>query len=193
MDALFRRRLEELIKEHVDLVPYDPSWPLLYAKEEEFLRTALPVDLFIRIDHIGSTAIPGCSAKPVIDVQVVVKSLERVKQEVVPMMERNGYEFIWRPTIGERAPFYAWFIKRNTDGARTHHIHMVEPDPASEDRILFRDHLRAHPEEVARYEALKRDLALAHAEDRAAYTQGKGRFITEIVAEARRANNLHRP
>ena len=187
MDASFRKRLEELIKEHVDLVPYDPSWPLLYAKEEQFLRTALPVDLFIRIDHIGSTAIPGCSAKPVIDVQVTVRDLERVKREVVPLMEKEGYEFIWRPTIGERAPFYAWFIKRNSAGERTHHIHMVEPDNASEDRILFRDHLRAHPEEVERYESLKHDLALAHAKDRAAYTQGKTAFIADMVRQAHTA------
>lgn len=185
MDASFRKRLEELIKEHVEVLPYDPRWPMLYAAEEAFLIASLPQDLVVHIAHIGSTAIPGCSAKPVIDVQVIVSSLERVKQEVVPIMERNGYEFIWRPTIGEKAPFYAWFIKRNTEGERTHHIHMVEPDPASEDRLLFRDHLRMHPDEVERYEALKRDLALAHAEDRAAYTQGKSRFITEVVRKAR--------
>ena len=102
-------------------------------------------------------------------------------------MEKESYEFIWRPTIGERAPFYAWFIKRNSDGERTHHIHMVEPDNASEDRILFRDHLRAHPEEVERYESLKHDLVLAHAKDRAAYTQGKTAFIAEMVRQAHTA------
>ncbi|MCB0787240.1 MAG: GrpB family protein, partial [Flavobacteriales bacterium] len=86
--------------EHVEVCPYDPSWPACYQEEEILLKRVLPADLVIRIDHIGSTAVPGLSAKPIIDVQVEVRSLERVRQDVVPELEEMGYEFIWRPTIG---------------------------------------------------------------------------------------------
>ena len=178
-------RIRELMSEPIALAPYDPQWPERYAEAVIYLQSVLPADLVLRIDHIGSTAITGCSAKPVIDVQVEVTSLERVRMEVVPVLEADGHEFIWRPTIGEEAPFYAWFIRRNAEGRRTHHFHCVEPDAASEDRRLFRDALRADPGLVAGYEALKRELSEAHPNDRAAYTKGKTRFVTEVVANAR--------
>lgn len=185
MDKPSQHRIDELTRERVAVVPYDPSWPVRYAEEEAFLHGVLPSDVLLLISHIGSTAVPGCSAKPIIDVQVEVRSLDRVKRECVHLLEAHGYEFIWRPTIGEAAPFYAWFIKRDAAGHRTHHIHMVEPDRASEDRILFRDFLRAHPEEVARYEKLKHELSAAHAHDRVAYTRGKSDYIASVVANAR--------
>lgn len=180
-----KERVEQLMHEHVEVLPYDPEWPRRYAEIEALLRRSLPNDLIGRIAHIGSTAVPGSSAKPIIDIQVEVISSERVRQEVVPIMEDLGYEFIWRPSMGEKAPFYAWFIKRDAQGQRTEHVHMVEPDTASEDRILFRDHLRAHPEAVQRYEELKRRLAERFPNDRAAYTRGKTDFITGVVARER--------
>jgi GrpB-like predicted nucleotidyltransferase (UPF0157 family) len=180
-----RERMLELLHERITVTPYDRRWPVMYAEEEAFLHSALPADLVIRIDHIGSTAVEGCSAKPIVDIQVEVKSLERVRTEVVPAMEGHGYEFIWRASIGEHSPFYAWFIRRDEGGTRTHHIHMVEPDMASEDRILFRDHLRRHPAEVLRYEKLKHALSEAYPNDRDSYTKGKSDFIRSVVHHIR--------
>jgi GrpB-like predicted nucleotidyltransferase (UPF0157 family) len=100
-------------------------------------------------------------------------------------MSDLGYEYIWRPTMGERAPFYAWFIARTASGQRTTHVHMVEPDAASEDRILFRDFLRNHPQDAQRYGQLKLDLLEAYAHDRAAFTLGKSAFIASILHQAR--------
>lgn len=174
-------RIAELIREPIDIVPYDPEWPLRYAEEEARLARALPVDLVLRIAHIGSTAVPGLSAKPIIDIQVEVTSLDRVRREVVRIMQDLAYEFIWRPSMGEKAPFYAWFIKRDASGRRTHHVHMVEPDKASEDRVLFRDRLRRLPEERERYGSLKMRLAAHFANDRARYTLGKSAFVDEMV------------
>ena len=114
-----------------------------------------------------------------------VTDLEQVRRDVVPLMVEAGYEFIWRPTMGDDAPFYAWFIKRDDRGERSVHVHMVEPGQASVDRIVFRDYLRDHPEEVERYEALKRDLAKQYPNDRTAYTEHKGNFVTEALAKAR--------
>lgn len=174
-------RIAELTREHLSIVPYNDAWPAMYQMEEERLQRALPIGLVKRIEHIGSTAVPGMCSKPIIDIQVEVTDLDHVKRDVVPIMEDMGYEFIWRPSIGEEAPFYAWFIKRDPAGHRTHHVHMVEPDPASTDRIRFRDMLRNDPELAARYEALKRELAKVHSGDRAAYTVSKSPFIQEVL------------
>jgi GrpB-like predicted nucleotidyltransferase (UPF0157 family) len=185
MDKQRPDRIEALSREPIHIEPYSPAWPMLYAEIEAELKALLPRMLMQRIAHIGSTAVPGLSAKPVIDVQVEVNDLEAVRREVVPKMEAAGYEFIWRPTMGDDAPFYAWFIKRNDKGERSAHVHMVESGQASVDRIIFRDHLRENPEEVKRYEALKRDLAERYPNDRTAYTQLKGDFVREVLAKAR--------
>jgi GrpB-like predicted nucleotidyltransferase (UPF0157 family) len=183
-------RIAELDREPITIVPYDDRWPLLFAAEQARLGTSLPPGLCSRIDHIGSTAVPGCPAKPVVDIQVAVTSLERVRREAVPIMDQLGYEFIWRPTMGERVPHYAWFIRRDGHGRRLFHVHMVEPDEATADRLLFRDHLRAHPQSVAVYNALKQRLALEHPTDRAAYTRSKSAFINDVLQRARAAAGL---
>lgn len=180
------RRIKALGKERIDLVPYDPAWPARFTEVENELKRNIPRMLMLRIAHIGSTAVPGLSAKPIIDVQVEVGDVEGVRDEVVPRMEALGYEFIWRPSMGDAAPFYAWFIKRDDQGARTVHVHMVPPGQASVDRIVFREYLRAHPEEAARYEALKHQLHAKHPENRDRYTQGKTAIIQEMIALARR-------
>ncbi len=185
MDIADRERLDQLIAEPIAIVPHDPRWAVRYAEEEGLLRSVLPHDLVIRIDHIGSTAVPELTGKPIIDIQVQVRDVVRVEREVMPHLVARGYEFIWRPTIGERAPFYAWFIKRDEQGFRTHHIHMVEPDEATEDRLLFRDYLRRSPEEAAQYEALKRDLHQRFPNNRSEYTLGKTEYILSVVHKAR--------
>jgi GrpB-like predicted nucleotidyltransferase (UPF0157 family) len=180
-----QERLEILEREPITLLPYDPSWPIRYGELETLLERSLPRGLWTRIAHIGSTSVPGMSAKPIIDIQVEVISSDRVRREVVPIMRDLGYEYIWRPTMGEQAPFYAWFIARNATGQRITHVHMVEPDAASEDRIRFRDFLRSHPQVAQRYEQLKLDLFEAHPLDRAAFTRGKSEFIASILHQAR--------
>lgn len=180
-----QQRIAALMKERVAVVPYDEEWPKRYAELEVRLKKLLPKNLVQRIAHIGSTAVPGLSAKPIIDVQVEVNDLQEVRDRVVPMMEEAGYEFIWRPSIGESEPYYAWFIKRNENGERTEHVHIVAPDHVSAERIVFRDLLRKHPSEAAGYETLKNSLAKKHAKDRAAYTHGKTEFIQATLRKGR--------
>jgi len=186
MDRKTQERIKALMREKFAVVPYDENWPARYAEEELRLKRLLPRHLVQRITHIGSTAVPGLSGKSIIDVQVEVTDLEVVREEYAPQLEAEGYEYIWRPSIGESAPFYAWFIRRGSDGQRTHHVHVVQPDKASADRIIFRNYLRRHPEEAKAYEALKLELLRRYPKNRAAYTQNKGEFVADVLVKARR-------
>ncbi len=128
MKKNLKQRIKTAIREEIAIGPYNPEWPSLFEKEAAFFQSKLPKSLVKRIEHFGSTAIPGLSAKPIIDILVEVSSLDETKKQIVPILESEGYDYFWRPTIGNQPPYYAWFIKRDSDGRRTHHIHTVERD-----------------------------------------------------------------
>lgn len=158
----------------------------MFEDEKRHLRNCLPHDLIGRIEHFGSTAIPNLAAKPIVDMLVEVTSLEETKERIVPVLEAQGYDYFWRPMHGDDVPpFYAWFIKRNSAGIRTHHIHLVESDFEHWDRLLFRDYLREWPDVAEEYEALKLSLALDHANDREAYTEAKTEFVVRVTQAAK--------
>lgn len=183
------QRLERVLSEDVAISPYDPAWPRRFLEEKAHLLACLPADLIRRVEHIGSTAVPGLAAKPIVDMLVEVSDLQATRERIAPLLESQGYDYFWRPTHGDDVPpFYAWFIKRDPrTGARTHHIHMVEADFAGHwERLLFVDYLIAHPQTARDYEALKLRLATEHARDRVAYTEGKSEFIGRVMVEARR-------
>jgi len=184
-----QQRIRRLVAEEVVIHPYDPAWPESFREEKEHLLSCLPGDLIRRVEHFGSTAVPGLAAKPIVDMLVEVTDLSATRVRIAPVLEALGYEYLWRPTRGDDGPpFYAWFIKRDRrTGARTHHIHMVEHDFSQHwDRLLFRDYLIAHPGVAAQYSALKSRLADASPRDRVAYTEGKTEFVTRVTAEAKR-------
>ncbi len=182
MKKSLQQRIEEAVQEEISIVPYNPSWPDIFETEVLFLRKILPASLIIRIVHFGSTAIPGMSAKPIVDMLVEVSSLKETKKQIVPLLVSEGYDYFWRADSG---PAYAWFIKRNSDNIRTHHLHMVEVDSRLWDRLYFRDYLKTFPEEGKQYETLKRALAAKHPHDRAAYTKGKTSFVVPLTEKAR--------
>jgi GrpB-like predicted nucleotidyltransferase (UPF0157 family) len=176
------QRIEEAIREEISIVPYNPVWPILFESEAIFLESKLPGSLVNRIEHFGSTAVPGLAAKPVIDILVQVGSLEETKKLIVPLLESEGYDYFWRTDTPSP---YAWFIKRDSGGKRTHHIHMVEADSKLWDRLYFRDYLKEFPDEAKRYEALKLSLADEYPSDRIAYTEGKTEFVVAITERAK--------
>jgi GrpB-like predicted nucleotidyltransferase (UPF0157 family) len=181
-------KIERLVREEIAIVPYDPQWLSLFCKEKDHLLSYLPKEIIRRIEHFGSTAVPGLAAKPIIDMLVEVTNLEVTKLRIAPLLESQGYEYLWRPTHGnDGLPFYAWFIKRDArSGLRTHHIHMVEKEFESHwDRLLFRDYLMTHSEVAKEYEALKIRLASVSPKDRVLYTQGKTEFILRVTEDAR--------
>jgi GrpB-like predicted nucleotidyltransferase (UPF0157 family) len=182
-------RIRRLAAEDIALVPYDARWPEMFRAEKAHLESCLPADLLRRIEHFGSTAIPEICAKPIVDVLVEVTDLEEAKRRIVPVLESQGYEYIWRPTRGDDGPpWYAWFIKREpVSGARTHHIHMVEAHFPQWECLLFRDYLIAHTKVAREYESLKRRLAEEFPNDRIAYTNGKSSFVVDVTNRARQA------
>ena len=179
-------RIKRVLQEDVSIVPSNPAWPRMFEEEKEHLLSCLPQELIGRIEHLGSTAIPNLAAKPIVDILVEVTSLEETKRRIVPVLEAQGYDYFWRPTHGDDGPpFYAWFIKRDSAGVRTHHIHMVESDFEHWDRLLFRDYLIEHPATAKEYEALKLNLARDYPNDRVAYTNGKTEFIVRVTQSAK--------
>ncbi|HKU26621.1 MAG TPA: GrpB family protein [Candidatus Sulfotelmatobacter sp.] len=185
------QRVKRVLKEEIEIVPYNPGWPELFREEKEHLLNVLPKDLIQRIEHFGSTAVPELAAKPIVDMLVQVTDLGATRERIAPILEAEGYDYFWRPTSAEDVPpFYAWFIKRDQPGGvRTHHIHMISGSPEFAthwDALLFRDYLIDHPEVAGEYEQLKRKLAEVYRNDREAYTGGKAEFVSRIMKEAKR-------
>ena len=187
------QRIQRVLRDEVAIVPYEPSWPALFRREEQHLMSCLPNELIRRIEHFGSTAVPGLAAKPIVDILVEVTDLEATKARIAPILEAQGYDYFWRPTFGDDTPpFYAWFIKRDPrTGARTHHIHMVDAGFTEHwDRLLFRDYLIDHPEVAKEYEDLKIRLATVSAHDRLAYARGKKEFIDRVTQRAKEHSSV---
>ena len=184
---MLEEKVARAVKEEIAVVPYDPCWSVAFEAERRHLRACLPSKLVGRIEHFGSTAVPGLSAKPIVDMLVAVRSLEETRQRIVPILERQGYDYFWRPTWGDDTPpFYAWFIKRDSNGNRTHHIHMVETGFEHWDRLFFRDYLITHPDVAREYGQLKERLSASHRGDRMAYTRAKGDFIGKVTEKAKK-------
>lgn len=191
-------KLARVVKEEVAVVPYEPRWPKVFELERIHLLACLPSDLVKRIEHFGSTAVPGLPAKPIVDILVEVTSLDETRMRIAPVLEAQGYDYFWRPVRGDNAPpYYAWFIKRDRNGDRTHHIHMVEAHFELWDNLLFRDYLIEHPAVAREYAELKTKLAGVYRGDRVSYTRAKSDFITTVTEKARRhygkAPHAHAP
>jgi GrpB-like predicted nucleotidyltransferase (UPF0157 family) len=163
----------------VEIAPYDPIWPARFAQLGRELRAGLGTTA-LRIDHIGSTSIPGMAAKPIIDIQISVAVFEPLDVYRLPL-ERLGYVF--RADNTERTKRYF----REAPGTPRRHIHVRRAGSWAEQfALLFRDYLRTHAEEARLYESLKYQLATKYREDRQGYTDAKSPFIWEIMTKADR-------
>jgi GrpB-like predicted nucleotidyltransferase (UPF0157 family) len=178
-------KLQRVLRDRIDLVAYDPRWSAMFEEEKRRLRAFFP-DLIGRVEHFGSTAVPGLRAKPIVDLLVEVSSLDAARNRIAPVLEAAGYDDFWRATHGDDGPpFYAWFIKRDAEGVRTPHLHRVETDSEHWDRLRFRDYLISHPDCARRYQEIKLRLASEHSTDRVAYTRPKTEFIVTVTAAAK--------
>ena len=159
---------------HVVVEPYDPEWPRRFETERLLLEDVLAPWLKGGIHHIGSTAVPGLAAKPIVDMMAGVRDFEEARDSYEPLA-RHGYAHEpHRPGIAHH------FAKRGSDGRTTHGLHLTEPgSDLWRERLVFRDALRADPELAAEYEALKLALARDQVED---YMGSKRPFVAEVLA-----------
>jgi GrpB-like predicted nucleotidyltransferase (UPF0157 family) len=162
----------------IHLVEYNPDWPGQFDTIAARLKTELGSDLALKVEHYGSTSVPGLCAKPVIDVLVEVPSFEEARRRAIPVFNLPEWEY-WAYSN------HMIFIGRNRlMGQRTHHVHLAPRGHEIWKGLAFRDYLRAHPEEAARYAKLKRELAESHGTDRERYTEAKTEYVQEVTARA---------
>jgi GrpB-like predicted nucleotidyltransferase (UPF0157 family) len=155
------------------IVDYDPAWPGRFESERDRVQRALG-DAALRIEHIGSTAVPGLAAKPIIDLVVTVEDPN--DESIVAPMQDAGYE------LRVREPDHRMFRTPERDV----HVHVwQDSDPEVERNLRFRDRLRESAEDRLAYEQLKRDLASRDWPDTNYYAEAKGELIAAITARAR--------
>lgn len=160
----------------IEVVPCDPSWPEKFADERGVLEEILAPWIVGGIEHVGSTAVPGLDAKPVIDIMVGVENLES-SRGAVPAAGNAGY--IYWPY---KADSMHWFCKPS-ETHRTHHLHLIPfNSPLWKARMGFRNALRKDDALAAAYAELKHDLAGQYRHDREAYTESKGPFVQQVLA-----------
>jgi GrpB-like predicted nucleotidyltransferase (UPF0157 family) len=160
---------------------YNPAWSATFEQERTNLHTALG-PLVMTIEHIGSTGVPGLAAKPIIDIQLSVRSLAKARSSCVGPLQALGYAYM---------PHYeAWllgelFFRKGLSGPWTHHLHVLQgDDPQWQDRLLFRDYLRNDPEVARAYAKLKSDLSAAFDNDISGYKNAKNAYVAATMAEA---------
>jgi GrpB-like predicted nucleotidyltransferase (UPF0157 family) len=166
-------------EEPIDLVPYDPIWPRHFDEEHARLARVLSRWLEGPIEHIGSTAVPGLMAKPVIDIMAGVRDLPSSLDAAAALA---SLDYVYFPY---RADVMHWFCKPSP-ARRTHHLHLVPVQSALwAERLVFRDYLRSSPAVAGEYAALKTSLAAQYRFDREAYTDAKHAFVQSILDRAR--------
>ena len=171
-----------LLSVPMDIADYDPAWPCLF--EEEKARIVAAIGPYVlAVEHIGSTGVPGLAAKPIIDIMVGIRSLADARRCIGPL-EALGYEYVaeYEVELPERR-----YFRKVRPRPRTHHIHMVETTSDFwRTHLLFRDHLRSHPEDARAYEELKRRLATEFDTGRD-YTAAKSGFVKATLDKAEKA------
>jgi len=169
----------------VKLEPYDPEWTTLFELEKECIQNVLKRDA-LAIEHIGSTAIPGMDAKPILDLMVAVDSIDDFSR-YTPELESLGYSFM-RDNQSEQE--HVLYVK-GPEECRTHYLKLTTLGSNFwHEHILFRDYLISHPDRAEAYKKLKHELLEKFADDRPRYTNDKAAFIKEIIRIAGGSSRL---
>ena len=167
-----------LKKNTVKIAHYDLEWKNCFLKEKEILEKQLS-NYDVDIEHVGSTAIVGCAAKPIIDIAIGVPHLEYGKK-LIPLLEKLGWIYTGKSDFGVR-----WFLKKCNGDVQTHFLHIEGRNTRIwQNHIIFRDYMNLHPEKVAEYSKLKKELEVEFANDREGYIKRKKPFIDKIIKEA---------
>jgi GrpB-like predicted nucleotidyltransferase (UPF0157 family) len=166
----------------IEIVPYSYEWPRLFAEEAQILQAVLKPWLVSTIEHVGSTAIPGLSAKPVIDIIAPVQDLAASRLAIEAARSIGYHYYPYKPEQMH------WFCKPSPL-MRTHHLHLISwKNSLWQERLAFRDALRKDATLAAEYESLKVSLASVYRYNRDAYTDAKAPFIESVLKKYRQAS-----
>lgn len=168
-----------MTRRRVEVVPYNPEWETLFENEKQLLKSIfLPAE--VEIYHIGSTSVPGLSAKPIIDIMLAAHSLEQV-EKATPAIESAGYVAKGENGIARRR----YFQKHDENGVRKVHLHSYEKGSHQLYRhLVFRDYLRAHPGEASKYAEVKEKAAQKYEYDIESYIAEKSPIVKELEHKA---------
>ena len=170
--------------ERAEIRPHDPQWAVRAEAERAHLADLLGPWLVDGIEHIGSTAVPGLAAKPIVDLAASVTDLDTAVAATSERLAAAGWSYV--PPALDQRPWRRFFVKPDPTGQRREaHLHLI---PAGHDRwtdqIRFRDALRNDPTKAQQYEDLKRRLSQDNGHDREAYTEGKAAFVASVLASS---------
>ena len=169
------------MRDEIVVVPYDAQWPVAFETERARVASLLAPHA-IAIAHIGSTAVPGLAAKPVIDVLAGLAVFAEASTLIAGLVA-GGWDFPM--AINESLDGRAFYKRVDSFGIRTHHLHLVAHDgPLWRGYVSFRDALRASAALASQYEVLKRSLAARYRDDREAYTAAKTSFVESVLGHA---------
>ena len=173
-----------LHKDSVAVCPYTKEWADEYQKEEKILKENLQ-NINCKIEHVGSTSIPGLSAKPIIDIAIGTNTTEEIF-EVGKVLENAGYDML--DEFEKKGEILA---RKGTPECRTHYIHIQKIGSTYwNDFVYFKKYMLEHPDAVKEYENLKCELSVKFANDRKSYTKSKHEFISGILEKAMKMYNL---
>ncbi|NHJ04763.1 MAG: GrpB family protein [Candidatus Heimdallarchaeota archaeon] len=172
------------MSEEVIIVEYNPKWKSIFESEKEILLDSIG-EYIQQIEHIGSTAITGLAAKPIIDILVGVETITKA-EKCIPILEELNYQYV--PEFEAELPERRYFRKPPRGfGKRKFHLHMVETTSYFWKRqLLFREYLSTHSQTRDEYTQLKKDLSVKYRNDRVAYTNSKTDFILKILEKAQK-------
>lgn len=158
----------------MEIAPYNKNWQKMFLAEKEIILNNVQ-DEIIEVQHIGSTAVPDLAAKPIIDIAILVPSIENA-DTYIKQLEKLDY--IYQP---ERSSVERYFFTKNDPP--TFHLSLAQPDKYSfwERQKLFRDYLISHPATAKEYEELKKSLIKEHPDGRQEYCDGKSEFINNVL------------
>jgi len=172
------QKIVGLKRNTVQLLPYQSEWETIFLSTKKHLQKLIG-EYVLDIQHVGSTSIKGIAAKPIIDIAICISQKEII-EKITPRLESNGYEC--RGDKWENGGYL--IVKDAAPEIRTHHIHIVElHDEQWSNYLYFRDTLRKNPNLAQDYLKLKQQLADKYPENRKLYTQGKNKFIKEILSK----------
>lgn len=163
----------------VELTQPDAAWSAFFEREKRNLQEFIG-QFATSIAHVGSTSIPGISAKPILDIAIHVADLTRDGDFCIAPLRELGYEYVPSENSANRR-----FFRRGVSGLGTHHLHLFQSGtPEAQAMLLFRDYLCAHPSVAQEYDNLKQTLFQQFGNDRDTYTASKGAFVKSVLERA---------